>query len=190
MEGSDERKPIALGQRNPFASIDSAPLVGILDNDHYVLEDGLWAADWLEHLMQPVINLDELVFDILDDESVEALRRDLNSGRHEVGDVRGMVKALIEQASGRPWWETINICAVAHASWDVVGGELALNHIDGRVSLAVWLDAAWLLLRRGVESRSQREAMIRDVTAQPVDGKPDEMVMDEAEFTQMMASGS
>lgn len=184
------REPIVLGRRNPFASIDSAPIMGMLNGLCYILEENLWAADWLEHLMQPEVHLHEMVFDLLDDESVTCLRRDITSGIHVISDVSDMAKALIEQASGRPWWETVNICALTAASWDVIGGELALRRIDpGRTSLAVWLDAVWLLLRRGVNDK-ERESMIRDITARPAEGEPDEMAMDASEFTQMMASGS
>jgi hypothetical protein len=106
------------------------------------------------------------------------------SGDISPQDIVRAAKDLVSEVAGRPWWEVVNIVAVAEASWDVAGGEMALAGIaPTNVTLGTWLDAAWLLLRKAARSSSEAgyTQLVSQVTSMPVEEVGDGS-MDEADF--------
>lgn len=116
--------------------------------------DELPAAVWLEALLDDPdggVTWTSFLFKVISnsDQLADELPDLLVQGHVTADGVATAAQEALEAAAGRPWWEVINIMAVAAASWDSIGGELALRGIfPAQVTLGIWLDAVWLLLRR------------------------------------------
>lgn len=117
--------------------------------------DDLKAANWIEALLVDdlggEVTWTSFLFKVISnaDQLADELPDMLVQGHVTADGVAAAAQEALETAAGRPWWEVINIMSVAAASWDSIGGELALRGIlPAQVTLGVWLDAAWLLLRR------------------------------------------
>jgi len=161
------------------------------------------AAVWLDALLDP----DNIVVE--DDRGTVRASRILDrvlrtlAGDRFIGDVFGAIAAgdcdygvlddaaqdLLSEASGRPWFEVVNLCVVITASWKQVGGLLVLRGLDPeRLSLAAWLDGAHQVLREAVgggkDGAEHLADLERRISLEPVarSGDESDTDMDEAEF--------
>ena len=77
----------------------------------------------------------------------------LLSGRIELSQIRRAALDVISSVTGRPWWFSMRLIRTVMASWEVVGGEIAIRGVDAeRLSISAWLDASFLICLRSLES--------------------------------------
>jgi len=113
--------------------------------------------------------------------------------------VDAAARDLLSVAGGRPWWVVVNIVSVAAASWEHVGGELALRGVRAwEMPLGAWLDAAWAtmfsIVAKGAahdEDPGKLDRWRSDMLRRPSGpAGADDGGMDEAEFDAAMAAMS
>lgn len=141
------------------------------------------AASWLSVLMSDGIDLWDIVPGLcpeLNDPMTKMLLNEDIDGE----EVRKAALDILETASGRKWWITMRLISAVRNSWEVVGGELALQGVRANeVPLGAWLDAAFLVCIRGLEPdkvtmfTSQLEVPPIDISVEA-----NEMVMSPSEF--------
>jgi len=158
-----------------------------------VFTERLMADQWLEALLKDELTWGGVLVQVLPDQGMENVVAALLAGSLPAETVTSAGQSLLTVAAGRDWWEVINILAVADETWEALGGELALAGITPeRVTLGVWLDAVWLLLRRlwSKHGESELNQLVTEVKRKPVAGDADPEVdgaMDAADF--MAAAG-
>lgn len=106
------------------------------------------------------------------------------AGREIDAETTRMIwRDLVEQASGRPWWETLRIIGLVLASWHpVLGGRLRRLISPMECSLGEWVDVAYALLLELVPE-DKAKALHSEVTAPHLDVVDGEESMDESAFT-------
>ena len=145
------------------------------------------AATWLDQLMAHPSRMGAL--GVLGSEDRFRTWKAMIRGQLLVPGLESALGDMITVVSGRPWWETIMIVAVAVASWDeTVGGGLATKGINPvGMPLGAWLDAAWLVEREATGSEEQLANLVAKVRTRPLE-PGDEDGMDVEEFEQAMAA--
>lgn len=145
------------------------------------------ASEWLRHLM---VNPDPVAV-ILALVGNTDLSRALLRGTVSVDDLREPCQLLVEGAAGRRWWVVANLVSVTAASWDVVGGRLALSRVDpSRIPLGTWLDAAWyIMLDAQGGDRDAIDKLQFRMGQKPVTGREteDDLAISEEEFDRAVA---
>lgn len=116
------------------------------------------AGDWVEHLYDPELEFGDIFPGLLIDADGRGFVDDLLfDGKVTVEACVDVAKQVLSAASGRPWWLTLRILAVAKLNWELVGGELALAGMRADlVPFGAWLDAVYLLIMRNVEPKRAR----------------------------------
>lgn len=77
----------------------------------------------------------------------------LLDGRIDFTQIRRASLDVVSSVTGRPWWFSMRLIKTIVASWEVIGGEIAMRGIDAeRLSVSAWLDAALLICLRSLES--------------------------------------
>lgn len=151
----------------------------------------LLADRWLETILCEGASWQGILFQVMPPQAVAPLADLLSSGDVEVRQVVEASQQMLVMASGRTWWETLNVVGVATEAWEGIGGELALRGIiPDQVPFGVWLDATWLLLRRGArqESQSAYDSFVADMKRRPLGVEDDsDGEMDFSDF--MRAAG-
>lgn len=114
-------------------------------------------------------------------------------GRGEISDqaLSHACESVIESVSGRRWWVTMNIISTTVASWDTVGGELVLRGVDAnRLSLANWIDAAWMMLRKMSRNSGESEysSLLLNIGRRPIQPGSDPEEMSEEDFDAVIAA--
>lgn len=110
------------------------------------------AADWLVILMVDGLDLEDILPGLLPMEEAQAVEDALYGGRLPLDILHETVLDVIGTVSGRTWYVALRIIAAAAGSWDALGGELVLKHVDAsRLSLAAWIDAVYLILWRSMD---------------------------------------
>lgn len=164
---------------NPLASL--YPLELEVDfGRHTFLIPAHPAAWWLEYLLDDPVHYD-IFPDCLSDADQDLVTDAILDGDVTERDVIETILKVIEVASGRRWWITLNICAVARASWDLVGGQLSLQGIDVRtVPLGAWLDAAYRIMLQQLADSDPKKVptFVAQIQAAP-EGFADESGEDE-----------
>lgn len=113
------------------------------------------AADWLMVLMQNPLSLSSLLPGLLDEHDVQSFTDALVDGEEGFEDLTQVCQDLVATVSARPWYVALRLISVAAGSWDNIGGELVLRGVDAqRLSLAAWLDAAYLVMLRSMKQES------------------------------------
>ena len=114
--------------------------------DRWVPVPALPAADWLDLLMGDLELF--LVFPgLCASEDQNYVEDCLYQGMISVSDIEDATLALIETVSGRPWWVALRLIAICEQKWGVIGTDMIRAGLDfERISLAAWLDVAWVTL--------------------------------------------
>lgn len=149
------------------------------------------AGTWLNALLEPDATWTTMMHDLVRDEFQVAMENLIADGGISIEDSCSAMKEILTLAGGRPWWKTLNIIAIAEASWENVGGELAARGIvPAAVTLGAWLDAVWYLLRKLAASSSEEayRSLVAEVEREPV-GPLSEDDMDMS-FGEFMAAAS
>lgn len=111
------------------------------------------AADWLAILMSDQVDLEEILPGLAGVEEADALEEALVQGKASLQDLYRMALETLSLVSGRPWYVAMKIISVAAMSWSALGGEFVIRNVDAdRISLAAWLDAAYLIMLRNMKS--------------------------------------
>lgn len=137
--------------RDPVSSLKPWPVTVTLAGVDWVIP-ALPAADWLAILMAENPDPDDIFPGLLVSDDEQQLEDLLVSGRVTVDDLYEMVLEILEIASGRRWWVALRLIQVATQSWDNIGAELTLSHVDATVlSLAAWLDVLMLTILKTMD---------------------------------------
>lgn len=109
----------------------------------------LVAADWLAILMVETFDPDDIITEILPDSEDLLYQGDIS-----LEDLYEVCNDIISMVSGRPWWVALRLIGLARASWEVLGAELILKHVDANVlSLSAWLDALLVVTIRAIDPK-------------------------------------
>lgn len=136
------------------------------------------AADWLVILMQDDIDLFDVVPGMCGPTFEEQVTDSLLLGRIELSQIRRAALDVISSVTGRPWWFSMRLIKTAVASWEVIGGELAIRGVDAeRLSISAWLDASLLICLRSIESNKITMFMSQLEIAPPEEGADQEESM-------------
>jgi hypothetical protein len=177
---------------NATDSLD--PLASVLHDDIGIIVDGFGelvipyhpASVWLRHLFT---NPDPVSV-ILAIAGRSDLSRTLLRGTVGVDQLREPCRLLVEAASGRHWWVVANLVSVARASWDVIGGRLAMAGVDpSRIPLGAWLDAAWIIMLDAQADQAAVEKLRFEMGREPTTGREteDDLAVSEEEFDRVVA---
>lgn len=110
------------------------------------------AATWLTVLMNDPIDLEDILPGLADPSQADALEEALVLGEVGLDIVYKMALKVLDTVCGRPWYVAMRIIATAAGAWTSVGGEFVIRNVDAsRISVAAWLDAAYLLLLRSMD---------------------------------------
>lgn len=143
---------------------------------------------WIEAVLEDEATWFSILSIALSPDQSASISDKLISGEFSSRDISDAAKYLFGQVSGRSWWKAANIIYLSEEVWEYIGGEMALAGITlQRVSLAVWIDAAWTLIRKLAESRGKNELeeLVRSVEEEPSSSYnegSDDVEMDPAEF--------
>ena len=133
------------------------------------------AADWLVILMQDDIDLFDVVPGMCGPTFEDQVTDNLLLGRIELSQIRRAALDVISSVTGRPWWFSMRLIKTAVASWEVIGGELAIRGVDAeRLSISAWLDASLLICLRSIESNKITMFMSQLEIAPPEEGADQE----------------
>lgn len=136
------------------------------------------AADWLVILMQDDIDLFDVVPGMCGPTFEDQVTDNLLLGRIELSQIRRAALDVISSVTGRPWWFSMRLIKTAVASWEVIGGELAIRGVDAeRLSISAWLDASLLICLRSIESNKITMFMSQLEIAPPEEGADQEESM-------------
>jgi hypothetical protein len=139
------------------------------------------AADWLAVLMSPDLTAWDIIPGLcpgMEDQLDSAML----AGTVEYRQVHDTALEVVATVGARPWWFTLRLLSVMSASWESVGGELALSGVDAAtMALGAWLDAALLTCLRGVDPKDVTMFMSR-LEAPPAGEEVAEPEMSRAAF--------
>jgi hypothetical protein len=141
------------------------------------------AADWLAVLMADPLDLFDVIPGLCGEDLEHELSLGLLSGTYELKQVRRAALDTISAVTGRPWWFAMRLIKTAIASWEVVGGEVAMRGVDAtKMSVSAWLDAVYYICLRGLES-SKAQMFMSQLEVPP----PEEMPEDPVETMEVSA---
>lgn len=84
----------------------------------------------------------------------QSIDEGLVSGQVDIWDLVDVARDVLSAVSGREWWVAVRLIGAAANSWNVVGGEFAIRHVDAAtLSLSGWLDAALHILLRAMDRK-------------------------------------
>jgi len=140
------------------------------------------AADWLSVLMPSPVDLDEIIMTMVT--NGESLLFDESVG----GELENVMLDVISLVSGRPWWQTLRMIAVAVNNWNVLGGEMLYRGIiPDQVSLSQWLDVLLLVTIRSMDPKdvTMFTLQLENPPVEVVDSVAEEMEMSRDQFLSM-----
>lgn len=96
------------------------------------------------------------------------------SGDLPIETLATAAKDLLTAVAARPWWEVFNIIAVAEASWEAIGGEMASRGLQADlVTLGTWLDAAFYLMRKATKDEQAHDQLVTEIKRKPMESTDD-----------------
>jgi hypothetical protein len=170
----------------------SLPLVGEEEEVLHVSIRPEPAAAWLYELLRDGSAWSTMIVGMsADDYFVNRMADALVSNLLTAKEFTSAGQLLLEQATGRPWWQVMNILSLVRAAWHNVNGELTLRGVDPyRVSIGSWIDATYLLLQKLAAGDSKQSL---DRVVEFVDEKPEGVDDDhdgEMTFEEFMSAAS
>ena len=145
----------------------------------------LSAVEWLAYLMQPQLDIDGMILDLLPDGEDM-----LFNGNIDLEELYDIMLDIIATVCARPWWVALRQVAVARDNWHVLG-PLMLEAMDAQSSsIAGWLD---VLMAKTLSSMDPKDVTMftSRLEAPPIElqermGPPiEEMEMDRGSFLSM-----
>lgn len=158
------------------------------------------AAVWLDVLLDPELTgsdggragvpvtaiSDAILASAIGPSAMSDLMMGVVLGQLEYADIDSAAQDLLTELAGRPWYQAINLCLMASASWAVVGASMILAGIRAtEVSLSAWLDAAYLtairIIAEGKDAEQRIGQLRAEIEREPAapGGDPDDMDAEE-----------
>ena len=166
---------------DPIWSLKSWPVVLSIGGRDWEIPAAS-AADWLSVLMPSPVDLDEIIMTMVT--NGESLLFDESVG----GELENVMLDVISLVSGRPWWQTLRMIAVAVNNWNVLGGEMLYRGIiPDQVSLSQWLDVLLLVTIRSMDPKdvTMFTLQLENPPVEVVDSVAEEMEMSRDQFLSM-----
>lgn len=166
---------------DPIWSLKSWPVVLSIGGRDWEIPAAS-AADWLSVLMPSPVDLDEIIMTMV--VNGESLLFDESVG----GELENVMLDVISLVSGRPWWQTLRMIAVAVNNWNVLGGEMLYRGIiPDQVSLSQWLDVLLLVTIRSMDPKdvTMFTLQLENPPVEVVDSVAEEMEMSRDQFLSM-----
>lgn len=135
---------------DPVWSLKPWPVVMDLAGQELVIP-AMCAADWLQILMDPELQPDDIMPGLLNDSDNSFVEDLLHSGALSWEESQLLALEIVGQVAGRPWWVALRLIGTMRASWDALGGDMVMKADASRLTLSGWLDAAFLLIVRAIE---------------------------------------
>ena len=178
---------------DPIASLDRWGVVVEFAGVEYEIPP-LDAAAWLKVLLPESLDLEDIFPGLAGPVAVAEVNMALFEGRGTDAELVDVIKAAVEEASGRRWWITLRLCRTIRSFWERVGGELAAAGVTPfGVPLAWWLDAAFAVcfrLIRDTEPKQLTQFTQALATPPPEEGKKiDEVANSQAFLAAMRQAG-
>lgn len=108
------------------------------------------AADWLSALMGPG-DLMDIFPGLLDEDDADWVEGELFGERLSMEALQDIQIDVLDTVTGRPWYVSLRLIAVARSNWDSMAGEILKEADATRLSIAGWLDVVYLLILRNLE---------------------------------------
>lgn len=177
-----------------IATVQARLMVTFGNGDNVIVGEvtDLTADRWLESLLTEETSWPTLVADLVTHKNAILIHDALIDGVISSEEFITAAQEMLAAAGGRPWWETFSILSVAEEWWDVLGGEMAIKGIiPSQVTLGIWLDAVWLLIRRLAAGHSDQllSDIIEAVQSRPADLGPQDGD-GEMSFSEFMAAAN
>lgn len=138
---------------DPLASLVPVRVIITIADRDFVVEPKP-AQDWLEILLAEEPDIRDIVPGWCGYECHSHLYRSLMNGSFDGEEWGTTVLEVIEVASGRRWWQAINMINAMKLpeNWRMIFGQLVLQGLDPRqVSLGAWLDATYALCTQNMD---------------------------------------
>lgn len=150
------------------------------------------ASLWLEAILdQESVSWLDILLHVLPAEQGDELADMLVSGDLTMQTLVSASRDMLSTVAARPWWEALNIIAVANASWETIGGEMASRGLQADVvTLGTWLDAAFFLIRRASRDEQAHDQLVTEIKRKPIEETDDgEMDVEDFEATMTELAG-
>jgi hypothetical protein len=150
---SEARITVPKLNRDPVASLRPWPVNVTLGSREWQIP-ALPAADWLSVLMTDELDPDDVFPGLLTFSDASAVEDLLASGDIKLEEMYDTVRDIIATATARQWWVGLRLILVARDSWNNVGAQLILQHVDAaQLSLAAWLDTVLLTVLNSMDPK-------------------------------------
>jgi len=175
---------------DPVASFKPWPIDVKVGSD-VVSIPAMDASEWLSILMEMDVEafVDDIFPGLLPEDEAAIVERALWDEKLSLDELRDVALQVIASVGGRPWWVVLRLIFTVKANWDGMGGEFAFRGIDPtRLSLAGWLDAAQLILLRGIGDNAKVNSFLLKLEKPPpgYESTTEERVIDADAFLSMM----
>jgi hypothetical protein len=177
------RLPVPKQTKDPVWSLKPWPVVVTVGGRDYEFPAAT-AADWLSVLMVEQIDLDDVVRYMAQDGEDLLYREDVGAELYDT------ILEVIDQVSGRPWWQAMRLISVATANWNVVGAEMLYRGVlPDQMSLSGWLDVLLIVILRLMDPKdvTMFTLQLENPPVQVIEGTQveEEMSMSREQFLSM-----
>lgn len=122
--------------KDPVWSLCPWPVEITLDSQTTITIPAEPAVTWLQYLLSDDPDFNGIINDMMPELDDYYFEHELSST-----DLFKKMLEVITVASGRNWWVTLRLTAVAAGAWHILGPQLLMNGVDATVvSLSAWLD--------------------------------------------------
>lgn len=135
---------------DPVWSLRQWPVVVEVAGEELAIP-AMCAADWLQVLMDPQLQPDDVFPGLLEAADRSHVEDQLHSGLLELRDSQELAMEIISTVSGRPWWVSLRLIWTAVSSWDALGGDMVTKANAATLSLAAWLDVLFLHIVQNID---------------------------------------
>lgn len=138
---SPERVSVSVPKQNrdPIWSLKPWPVTVTIEGYDLTIP-AMPAADWLATLMQPDLDMDTVISELIPELDELLLEVDL-----PLEEVYRTCLEIIDTVSARPWWIALRLVSITRDSWSIISSDL-LKIDANKVSLSAWLDHVLLIL--------------------------------------------
>lgn len=171
---------------NPLGSLRNWDLIVSLGGREYTLRPAT-AEEWLSILLEPDIDLSDILPGMLDDEDQSDLEETVFAGQVTEEELTGTALEVLTEAAGRDWWWALKLITFATGAWSVIYGRLLTQGIDpAKLTLGAFLDAMYLTCVQNM-SKENRSSFDRELEAPPPGVAIEEAINEEAESASFLS---
>lgn len=168
---------------DPISSLRPHPVDFALGTEEFTVP-AMPAVEWLTLLLDSKFSLYDIVPGLLDPEDHGRFAE----AAHSVDDdLEVLALEVLRTASGREWWVTLRLLAVAKSHWHVLGAEMMRLNLDtSTMSLSAWLDIFTLQFVARLKPENATMVTLQlEMVPEGFEAQRDTMEISEAQFLSM-----